>query len=80
MGDEKLIEDTHQHIRDCDRKARHNRSGFSVKFLQMVRSPILPSKSVECLQINLNEVMQTYNDAPRGALRLYFASYSLVRD
>ena len=47
MGDEKLIEDIHQHIRDLDRGQRHNLTGLGSRMVNMLCSNVLRSKAID---------------------------------
>lgn len=57
MGDEKLVEDIHQHIRDLDRHNRNNRSSIRVRMVQALSSGVLANKAVTEERATQDEVL-----------------------
>ena len=47
LGDEKSVEDQHQHIRDTDRKCRHLQTSLPMKQLHGIFSKVIQQKKVE---------------------------------
>ena len=58
MGDEKLIEDVHQHVRDLERHQRHGMRDLTSRFAQMILSPVLSGKYVEEVRADEAQVVQ----------------------
>ena len=58
MGDEKLIEDIHQHIRDLDRAQRQNVTGLGCRMVNMLCSNVLSSKAIDEVHASDDDVVR----------------------
>ncbi len=63
LGDEKIIEDLHQHVRDIDRNQRHNSRGLSARFAQVIHSQVLEGKHCTAATPEEAEVVQACTTA-----------------
>ncbi len=59
LGDEKVIEDIHQHLRDLDHGQRHEHTGQQRKMAQMLTSKVLAGKQCAEVQAAESSVMQS---------------------
>lgn len=51
LGDSKVIEDSHNHLRDLERDQRHNTVSRPRLFADLVRSPALRARTVPCVSV-----------------------------